>query len=126
MAELDQNAWVLEPEAPNLADLHRRIVVAKHAYLDITIKCATASSITNVFANVFFAVMQHILAHSRPPWLWLEQRRRARPCAYRSEVTDGQVINRFCITFLLPCLLRPFLRPLDPAPVQSKRRDWLR
>jgi len=76
MAEFDKNAWVLEPEAPNLADLHRRIVVAKHAYLDITIKYSTASSITNVFANVF-AVMQHILAHSRPPWLWLEQRRRA-------------------------------------------------
>jgi hypothetical protein len=37
--ELDKHAWVLEPESPNLADIHRRIVVAKHAYLDITIKC---------------------------------------------------------------------------------------
>ena len=31
-------------EAPNLADMHRRIVVAKHAYLDITIKYATVQS----------------------------------------------------------------------------------
>ena len=44
MAELDQNTWVLEPEAPNLADMHRRIVVAKHAYLDLTIKYATVQS----------------------------------------------------------------------------------
>jgi len=44
MAELDENAWVLEPESPNVADVHRRIVVAKHAYLDITIKYEIFSS----------------------------------------------------------------------------------
>jgi hypothetical protein len=38
MEELDKAAWVLEPETPNFADMHRRIVVAKHAYLDVTIK----------------------------------------------------------------------------------------
>jgi hypothetical protein len=68
MAELDQNAWVLEPEAPNLADLHRRIVVAKHAYLDITIKYAKVQSPR--FLQMFFC---SDAAHPRaaPPTLAL-------------------------------------------------------
>jgi hypothetical protein len=69
MAELDENAWVLEPETPNLADLHRRIVVAKHAYLDITITYDIFTSIY-LFSLIFFC---SDAAHPRaaPPTLAL-------------------------------------------------------
>jgi hypothetical protein len=52
MEELDKNAWVLEPETPNLADLHRRIVVAKHAYLDITTKYDSICSSIPLFQHI--------------------------------------------------------------------------
>ncbi len=126
MAELDENAWVLEPEAPNLADVHRRIVVAKHAYLDITIKYEIISS-TFITHTHYFAVMRRILALLRLLWHWLAQRLLAHPCGCRLGITDGSVTSRCCTTFFLPCLCHPFLRLLELlAPVVWKKRSWLR
>jgi hypothetical protein len=125
MAELDENTWVLEPETPNLADLHRRIVVAKHAYLDITIKFDTSNSMF-FLSFTMFAVMQRIPELLHPHWHWSALSPPARPCVYTLEITDGQAKNRFWTIFVLPCRSRPFRRLLDTsAPLQSKKRDWL-
>ncbi len=82
MAELDENAWVLEPEKPNLADLHRRIVVAKHAYLDVTIKFDESSLVTYRHSHAV-VVMQCIHELLRLLCPWLEQRPLAHLFAFK-------------------------------------------
>lgn len=108
MAQLDDSAWVLEPETPNFSDLHRRIVVAKHAYLDITIKYDCIIPTLPPPLSHVFEVMQRILELLLLHWHWSGQRPLAHLFAFKSEIIDGPVTGRLWRTFFVPCLLRPF------------------